>query len=509
MAACGRPDLDIPPGVAAGLTVAGAERRALFTHTAQRIEKLLDEVAEGPVTPAADPAEIRRALAPFDFAAPRQAEEVVDACAEWLGRWTTHVTHPRYFGLFNPKPATVAIAADALVAAVNPQLATWTHAPAAVEIERHAIGFLGARLGLPGDAVSGSFTSGGAEANHTGLLLSLTRAFPRFVAEGVRALPGQPLIYASSEAHAAIVRIAQACGLGGRLDQRRRDRPALGASRLLPRRRSAAPRGRRLGGRAGALGSLTTPAHRDRAGRLDHTRCAQVAVGPMGAGVFICTDEAGLEETFALATPYMPPAGAGADPFRISMQWSRRSIGLKLFATLAVAGRPRFEELIERQIALGDHLRAVARRSGWEIANPTPLPVVCLAHPEVHDYDRLAADVIARGAWAVCDTARRACGRSHVHHQHRLDEGRRRSDRRGARRRARSRAAGLRPVSSSRGAAVAESCPRRSATALQRVRDERAATARRTGRSGRGAARACTHASAALGGSPLRRTGSR
>jgi aromatic-L-amino-acid/L-tryptophan decarboxylase len=445
-----RADLETPPGLAAGLTIAGTEREALFAQTAQQIQAFLDGIAEGPVTPPADPDEIRRALAPFDFHAPRPADEVLGACTDWLRRWTTHVTHPRYFGLFNPKPATAAIAADSLVAAVNPQLATWTHSPAAVEIERHVIRFLGARLGLPADGVSGSFTSGGAEANHTGVLLSLTRTFPRFVTEGARALPGQPLIYASAEAHDAIVRIAQACGLGRNALRRvdvdadlKLDVAALADLVQQDRRAGGAPflvvatGGTTSGGvidplpeivgfcRAEGLRLHVDAAWAGGLALSDRSRSLLSGIeqadsitldahkwlsAPMGAGVFLCTDEAGLEETFALATPYMPPVGAGADPFRISMQWSRRCIGLKVFATLAVGGQPGFQEVIERQIALADHLRAVARESGWEIANRTPLPLVCLAHPDVDDYDRLAADVVVRGR--VWLSATRLAGRA-------------------------------------------------------------------------------------------------
>jgi aromatic-L-amino-acid decarboxylase len=443
------PDLDAPAGVAARLTTAGAEREVLLEHVAHRIHALLDDIDADLVTPAADPAQIREALAAYDFAGPRPARAVLDACADWLQRWTTRVTHPRYFGLFNPRPATAAIAADAMVAAVNPQLATWTHSPAAVEIERHVIRYLGTRLGLPGDAVGGSFTSGGTEANHTGLLLSLTRAFPRFVAEGARALPGRPLVYASEEAHDSIIRITQACGLGRDAlrgvpvdDRLKLDVAAL--EQALARDRAegdlpflvVATAGTTSGGIIDPLPELGgfCRAHGLRlhvdaawAGALalsDRARPLLAGIeqadsitldahkwlsAPMGAGVFLCTDEPGLEETFALSTPYMPPVGAGADPFRISLQWSRRCIGLKVFAALAVAGQPGYAEVIDQQIALGDHLRATARDAGWEVVNPTPLPLVCLAHPEVADYDRLAAAVIERGR--VWISATRLAGR--------------------------------------------------------------------------------------------------
>ena len=56
-----------------------------------------------------------------------------------MERGVTHMTHPRYFGLFNPAPTFPAQCADRIAAAFNPQLATATTSPAAVEIEAHVI----------------------------------------------------------------------------------------------------------------------------------------------------------------------------------------------------------------------------------------------------------------------------------------------------------------------------------------------------------------------------------
>ena len=81
-----------------------------------------------------------------------------------LWQYQTHTPHPRYFGLFNPAPTTMGIAADTLVAAFNPQLAAWSHSPLSIEIEQHVIRLLGARFGYDPASTDGAFTSGGAEA---------------------------------------------------------------------------------------------------------------------------------------------------------------------------------------------------------------------------------------------------------------------------------------------------------------------------------------------------------
>ena len=65
--------------------------------------------------------------------------------------WQVQVTHPRYFGLFNPSVTLASVIADTLVAMYNPQLATWRTSPAANEIERHTLAWLAGKFGLPGD----------------------------------------------------------------------------------------------------------------------------------------------------------------------------------------------------------------------------------------------------------------------------------------------------------------------------------------------------------------------
>src|SRR5262245_47273859 len=82
-----------------------------------------------PVSMPSPTRDIRAALAPYDFAAPRDPAGVLGAVASMLTRWNVQVTHPRYFGLFNPSVLPAAVAAEALAAVVNPQMAVWSHSP--------------------------------------------------------------------------------------------------------------------------------------------------------------------------------------------------------------------------------------------------------------------------------------------------------------------------------------------------------------------------------------------
>jgi glutamate/tyrosine decarboxylase-like PLP-dependent enzyme len=391
-------------------------------------------IADGPIVPAVSPDEIRRHLASrYDFAAPAPLEEIVADVERMMRRWHVQVTHPRYFGLFNPSVTVASVVADTLVAMYNPQLATWRTSPAANEIERHALGWLAARFGLPA-AASATFTSGGAEANLSAVIVALTRAFPEYGDRGLRNVSSAPTIYLTREAHDSFTKIAHITGIGRSAlrivatDERLRmdvddlarlvteDRrngltpimvvatagtTAAGAidpladiaefcrSRELWLHVDAAwggaailsPRLRRYLAGIDAADSITCDAHK------------WFSV-PMGAGMFFCRHAKVVAEAFRTRTAYMPPETPGAvvDPYTTTVQWSRRFIGLKLFLSLAAHGETGYVEMIERQAALGDVLRASLERAGWRIVNRTPLPVVCFTRDGL-DVGRFLADL--------------------------------------------------------------------------------------------------------------------
>ena len=148
-----------------------------------RAEELADmaarvsgDIAGGPIVPFVTPDEIRQRLSQYDFRAPVVLDQVVADVEDMMRRWNVQVTHPRYFGLFNPSVHAAAVVADALVAAYNPQLATWRTSPAANEIERHTLTWLAGKFGLPDDASrelhdgrGGGESVGGCGRAHAGI----------------------------------------------------------------------------------------------------------------------------------------------------------------------------------------------------------------------------------------------------------------------------------------------------------------------------------------------------
>src|SRR5579863_9259653 len=137
--------------------------------------KIESEIENGPILPKVQAEEIRTYLASrYDFTRSVAIDEVITDVEKMLRTWQVQVTHPRYFGLFNPSVTLASVVADTLVAMYNSQLANWRTSPAANEIERFTLGWLAEKFGLPRNSIA-TFTSGGTEANVSAVVVALTR----------------------------------------------------------------------------------------------------------------------------------------------------------------------------------------------------------------------------------------------------------------------------------------------------------------------------------------------
>lgn len=397
-------------------------------------DEVARSVAAGPVSRPVSPDALRRRLARFDFETPMAQDEVLREIRSLFDDGLVHVTHPRYFGLFNPSVLPAAADAAALVAAYNPQIAVWSHAPAAAEMERHVLRVLLRAIGWDPDTSAAHATSGGAEANLTAVLCALAAAFPEWREGGVRALTAQPTLYVSEEAHHSFEKAAIVCGLGRgavrvvpvddgfrmrsedlatRVDQDRRSGLApflvvatMGATAsgaVDPVREISAVTGREklwlhADGAWGASWLLSTT----RRAVLDGIETADSATWdahkalsvPMGCGVFLTRRGGAPRAAFDVAGPYMPAPREGTDdPFRTSLQWSRRAAAVPLFAAMASLGRAGVASMLDGMAARGDALRAKLRAAGFEVVQRTELPVVCVTHPAMDEERRSAGRV--------------------------------------------------------------------------------------------------------------------
>src|SRR5438309_321596 len=406
-----------------------------------RVSEVQDVIAAGPIVPRVTPDEIRRDLASrYDFTKPLALPDVIADVERMLQRWQVHVTHPRYFGLFNPSVTLASIVGDTLVAMYNPQLATWRTSPAANEIERHTLAWLAGKFGFATDAVA-SFTNGGAEANLSAVIVALTRAFPAYGELGLRSLSASPTIYVTAEAHHSFNKIAHLTGLGRRAvrtvatdRELKMDLADLARRVTEDRRAGCAPfmvvgtAGTTAAGAIDPLPDLArfcrsqglwfhvdaawggaaviSPSLRGHLAGIDAADSITCDAHkwfsvPMAAGMFFCRHPDTVAEAFRAETSYMPGKTAGpvVDPYTTSVQWSRRFIGLKLFLALAHHGESGYVEMIEHQARMGGVLRESLERAGWRVVNSTPLPLVCFTRDGLDTGKFLAALYQRQIAW--------------------------------------------------------------------------------------------------------------
>ncbi len=382
-------------------------------------EKVESEIAMGPIVPAVTPEEIRSHLTScYDFKKKMALEEVVADVENMLRTWQVQVTHPRYFGLFNPSVTLASVVAETLVAMYNPQLANWRTSPAGNEIEKHTLNWLIAKFGLPVNA-SATFTSGGSEANLSAVVVALTHAFPAFGEHGLRHLAALPMIYVTAEAHHSFNKIAHMTGLGRRALRTVATDSSLKLDMADLKRCVAEDRNNGFApfmvvGAAGttAAGAIDPLLEIGRFCREEnlwfHVDAAWGGAAiiseklrhhltgidtadsitcdahkwlsvPMGAGMFFCRHPEAVAQAFRAEVSYMPKKTDRSvdDPYTTSAQWSRRFIGLKLFLALAQHGESGYVEMIEHQTQMGQVLRESLKSSGWRIINTTPFPLIC------------------------------------------------------------------------------------------------------------------------------------
>lgn len=409
--------------------------RAIEDGLTARLCESRIRVRDGSVVPTFDRAKFAAELEEFDFESPRVG--VITWTIEQMETGLVHITHPRYFGLFNPTPTFPSQCADRIAAVFNPQLATSTTSPAAVAIEAHVIRAINRRIGLPAES-TGHFTTGGAEANYTALLVALTRACPDYAINGARAFNGQPTFYISSDSHLAWLKIAHQTGIGrsaarlvatdstGRMDANvlmemldadvaKGCHPVMivatagttnaGMIDPLPACARLA-RNRNVWFHVDAAWGgavIASESHRHHLAGIEQADSITIDAHKwfavtMGCGMFLTRWPETLSTTFQVSTSYMP-SNLTNDPYVNSVQWSRRFLGLRLFLSLAIAGWQGYAIHVERTLELAERLKERLATSGWRVINQSPLGVLCI-EPSRKNAKEIVSRVLASGkAW--------------------------------------------------------------------------------------------------------------
>ena len=344
-----------------------------------------------------------------------------DLCTQMIEQGF-HTPSANYFGLMNPAPTYMAVLAETLVAALNPQLATMARSQLASRIEAETLAWIAQRIGWrQREQFGGSFTSGGNEANFSALALALTHRFPNVIEEGVIGLQARPIFYASAEAHHSIEKSIGLLGMGRKSLRRiaanaraEMDSNALAAQIAADKAAGLLPlcviatAGTTSSGAIDPLpvlanlcaqhklwlhvdaaygGALAfSDQHRHRIAGIERADSITIdphkwLAMPFAAGVVLTRHPELLEQVFGIDTAYLPKSSHGPlpDNFRISAQWSRRMNSLKFWLTLRVHGRLAYEQLIGEQLALAESLEQQVLAGGnFVLAVPRTLTILNL-----------------------------------------------------------------------------------------------------------------------------------
>jgi aromatic-L-amino-acid decarboxylase len=329
-----------------------------------------------------------------------------------------HIPAANYFGLMNPTPTYAAVLAEALVAAINPQLATMARSQLASKIEVQTLAWIADRFGWQ-PPFDGSFTSGGNEANFSGLALALAGHFPTAIEDGVASIGAQPVVYASEEAHHSLDKSVGLLGLGRKALHRIRVTDSLqldldALRRAIPEDRAAGRKPFCVVATAGTTNSgaiddveaiaeicrceglwlhldgaygasaVFSDTHRKLLKGIEHSDSVTIdphkwLAMPFSAGIILTRHTQLMRQAFGIDTPYMPKTAPNLPPdnFKVSTQWSRRMNSLKLWLTLKLHGRLAFERHIDNQMTLAANFadRITASRE-FEMAAPAVLPIL-------------------------------------------------------------------------------------------------------------------------------------
>src|SRR5438270_3780303 len=349
-------------------------RRRLGYRLIDRIDEYFSSLSQRPVQL---PEELRTFT---DLAEPlpelgADAAEILDSLCSDMMAEGFHVPSANYFGLMNPTPTYMAVLAEALAAALNPQLASLARSQLAARIERETVRWIGERVGWR-KPFDGTFTSGGNEANFSALAMALATHFPQSVEDGLSAIQARPVLYTSDEAHHSLDKSAGLLGLGRKSLRRipvtsaaqmdaaelekqiTQDKQAgftpfcvvatagttnSGAIDDLTKLAEIAKRNGLWLHVDGAYGAaaIFSDQHRELVRGLELADSVTIdphkwLAMPFAAGVVLTSHPEALQQAFATSTPYMPKKAATGtapvlDNFQISTQWSRRMDSLKLW----------------------------------------------------------------------------------------------------------------------------------------------------------------------------------
>jgi L-2,4-diaminobutyrate decarboxylase len=407
------------------------------------IDRLADYLAgiqarpETPVLPWVDPdAQVARWATGFPAEGAADTAEALDALIGDVIRAANHLHHPRYMGHQVAVPLPAAALGELTCALLNNSMAVYEMGPVGTALERIVVGWLAGAIGLGAEA-DGVLCCGGSIGNLTALLAARAQAAPE--ADEKLAL------LTSEQTHYSVRRAAHVMGWGdgGVVTVATDSRFRLDPADLEPAVERAWQDGRRVVAVVGSACSTSTGAYdpldaiaRFAAERglwfhVDGAHGASAALSPryrqLVAGIehadsvvwdahklmmlpslitaVLFRDGARSYETFSQQAAYLfERRPAWYNLAERTLECTKRSLSLPVYAALKVHGTDLFSSYVERTYDLAREFAAmIAAAPDFELAIEPQSNIVCF-RPRQGDSERIRRRIVEGGRFYLVQT---------------------------------------------------------------------------------------------------------
>ena len=189
-----------------------SDRREALGHAVlEWVLRWYDETGQRRLYPDVSAATLERRLSAALPLEPQDPTTVLAEFAADIANASRDNGHPRMFGYVQSGGTFAGALADFLASALNQNVTSWRSSPAATTLERQVIAWIAEIVGFEGD---GLLVSGGSMANFVAVVAATVAAHPDAARGGIRALPGNPVVYATALVHLSIPKAVAMAGLG-------------------------------------------------------------------------------------------------------------------------------------------------------------------------------------------------------------------------------------------------------------------------------------------------------
>ncbi len=183
--------------------------------TVDLLADYLSHIEDFAILPAIEPGALRDRLPQEPPEGPEPVGAILADVARLVEPNATHWQHPGFLAYFATTASGPGILGEFVTAALGQNAMLWRTSPVGTELEEVVVGWLRRALGLP-DAFDGLLTDTASTSSLIAIAAAREAAGLDAAARGLAGRPeiGEPVVYASEEAHSSIEKACMTLGLG-------------------------------------------------------------------------------------------------------------------------------------------------------------------------------------------------------------------------------------------------------------------------------------------------------